>query len=871
MPTVFSQRQRLVTRVATAAIAGGLAAYLTATVPFYPSDWRWLVMLGTGVLWFLHPHAGTFFALLALVLPVAYQGLHLLAIYIPIAVIIGTTGPYAFLLTGLAVVVATAGLPMALTLVVPLALSLGTTARGVIAAATACLLLEIIILMAGLPSAALLPAGAMALDISIFKPALVSLVDMSWLSIALEDAKTGGARATALLRPFAEQPFPLAQAGFWAAAVAVAASVRGKSAVRFVPSHVLTVATAAAVLFVGYAVSPRLLAGPVQTVGEAALSVFIPAALVAMFGRSLANAAVALGDGYAISKSGARGGSRHSASREIPPDHWNELAGVDDLRQEITEAVASQFDAATTKSLRKFGLKPTKGVLLFGPPGTGKTKIARIIANQAGAAFYAVSGSDFASKWFGESERNLRDIFEAARQNKPAVLFFDELEAFLPKRSQMSRSDAPEKRIVATFLAETDGIDGLDGVLLVAATNHPEMIDPAALRPGRFDKLIYITPPGAAGRRAIFARYLAGKRTSPDLDLDKLASRTERFTGADIESACTSALKNAITRGGSRAATITAEDFAVVLAGIRPSVTIKMLREYEALSSQFGRRTAPGEAEAPVATAPLTWDDVAGLEEMKDALREAIEMPLTNPELLREYHVRPTKGVLLFGPPGCGKTFLAKVVASESKASFLHVKGPELLRGLVGQSEEQLRDIFIRAREGAPCVLFFDEIDAIAGARGTTDASSTQILTQMLTEMDGLEELKGVVVVAATNRPDTLDNALLRPGRFDRVLYVPPPDLEARRALLERELRGKPMAEPIDFGEFAAATEGFSASDITSFCNAAAMAAAKETLRTGQKHGVGRQLLSYCMQETPRTLTAEIIAFYEDLRERMQR
>ena len=871
MLTTSPKNQRLVIRTTTAIVAAIIAAHLTAIVPFYPADWRWLVVLGTGMLWFLHPHTGTSFILLALVFPVAHQALQLLAIYIPAAIIIGTAGPYAFLVVGAVIAAATAGLPTAFTLAIPLALSLGTTARGIITAMTACLLLEMISLLTGHAATTLLPAGTLLMDTASLKPAIASLADISWLSGASEQAKTGGAQLIDLLRPFAEQPVLLAQAGLWAAAIALAASVHGKSTQRFIPPRILTVATAAAVLFVGYAIVPSLLGGSSISIGQAALGVFFPTALVALCSRALADTAVALGDGYVIPRSRDRHGSHHSTSREIPPDTWDELAGVDDIRSEISEAVASQFNAAMGKSLRISGLKPTKGILLFGPPGTGKTKLARIIANQAGAAFYAVSGSDFATKWFGESERNLRDIFEAARRHRPAVLFFDELEAFLPKRSQMSRADAPEKRIVATFLANTDGIDGLDGVLLVGATNHPETIDPAALRPGRFDKLIYISPPGATGRRAIFARYLTGKRTSPDLDLEKLAARTERFTGADIEAACASAIKNAIGRAGNLKAAITTADFDVALAGIRPSVTIKMLREYEALSEQFGRRTVPAEIEAPVATTKLTWDDVAGLEGAKTALREAIEMPLTNPDLLREYHVRPNKGVLLFGPPGCGKTFLARVVASESKANFLHVKGPELLRGVVGQSEDQLRDLFIRARESAPCVLFFDESDSLAGARGTADASSTQILTQLLTEMDGLEELKGIVVVAATNRPDTLDSALLRPGRFDRVLYVPPPDQAARHALLARELNNKPMAEQIDLGEFAAATNGFSAADIASFCNAAAMAAAKETLRTGTKHGVGRELLDYHMQETPRTLTEEILVFYEGLRDRMQR
>jgi len=559
------------------------------------------------------------------------------------------------------------------------------------------------------------------------------------------------------------------------------------------------------------------------------------------------------------------------AHREIPDDTWDELEGVDDIKEEVMDALRSQFDPKVRESLKRMGIRPTRGILLFGPPGTGKTKLARIIAHEAKAAFFAISGTEFTSKWYGESEANLRRIFEEARQNRPAVLFFDELESFLPKRTDLSHADAPEKGIVATFLGYTDGIVNLDGVLMVGATNHPEMIDPAALRPGRFDKLIYISPPGHEARRQIFARYLKDKPLAPDVDLDKLAVRTERFTGADIQFVCAEAVRRAMQRSRGKLEPITMSDLETAIGGTKPSVTLDMLREYETLASQYGRRSQKVEPEDVISKPTFTWDDVIGLDEVKEALKEAIEWPLRHPELLREYGIKPSKGVLLYGPPGCGKTFLAKVVASESGAHFLHVKGPELLREYTGQSEAHLRRIFTHARENAPCVLFFDEIDAIAGARGTSNATSTQIITQLLTEMDGVDELKGVIVVAATNRPDALDPALLRPGRFDRIVYVPPPDRPARVALFRKELSARPVAEDVDFERLADITEGYSAADITAICNAAAAATAREALRTGARPTITMQRLVEQIERTPRSITDAQISLYESLQAQWRR
>lgn len=558
------------------------------------------------------------------------------------------------------------------------------------------------------------------------------------------------------------------------------------------------------------------------------------------------------------------------ANKEIPSDKWEDLAGIEEIREEINEAIKSQFDPKMREALLKMSVRPTRGILLFGPPGTGKTKIARIIAHEANASFFAVSGTEFTSKWYGESEANLRRIFEEARNNRPAVLFFDEIEALLPKRTEFAYSNAPERGIVDTFLAYTDGIGDLDGVLLVGATNYPNLIEPAALRPGRFDKVIYVSPPGVEGRYEILERYLKDKKMADDVDLHKLAERMERFTGADIQSVCAEAIRKAMGEDN-KPRPIKMSDLESAMSGIKPSITFKMLKEYEALADQYGRLSKKMKSEEIVAKPHLSWNDVIGLDEVKEALRDSIEMPLTHPELFKEYNIKPSKGVLLFGPPGCGKTFIAKVVASEAKAHFLHVKGPELLTQSVGKTEEQLRELFIRARENVPCILFFDEIDAIADARGAGRETGTKILTQLLTEMDGVEELKGVVVIAATNRPDVIDPALMRPGRLDRILYVPPPNKESREALFKKELIGKPLAPDIDYKKLSDITDGYSSADIASICNIVAMDAAKSALKTGKKQLITTADLEDRIRKTPPSLTESQIAAYESLKDKLQR
>lgn len=877
MHALAPRHHKLIFNVSTAFLAAGFTYYVTGLLPYYPPGWRWLLILAVAIIWFLKPSGGLMFALAVYILPISYNSnsIALTLLYLPILLLTYAAGPYGFLVMAAATVISLQPQLAGLLLISPLmAVFLGSR-RGAFLGALTCFWAEALGLLRGKASVGLLILGAQTKSlISLRSTPVNSLLDFAWLK-TLTNAKTGGTvLLSKLFTPFIEHPILLAQIILWAVTAGVIGLLLFRSKLQNLRTRLIAVGGGALILLVGHFLLHVLLVGSRVEIGKFIFSIFVSAALVVLISPVLEIMSLTLFLSLQSKEQLGEIATMHKeilSDKEIPSDKWDELAGIDEIKDEILDTIKSQFNLKTRKALLKMSIRPTRGILLFGPPGTGKTKLARIIAHEAKATFFAVSGTEFTSKWYGESEANLRRIFEKAHYNRPSVLFFDELEAFLPKRTEFSRSDAPEKGIVATFLAYTDGIENLEGVLLIGATNYPDLIDPAALRPGRFDKLIYISPPGLEARYKILERYLKDKPLSPDVDLHKLAERMERFTGADIQYVCTEAMKRATQSGGPKPEPVTMSDLETAIGGIKPSVTFKMLREYEALADQYGRRSKKIKAEEVVTKPVLSWNDVAGLENVKDALREIIEMPLTHPELFKEYNIKPSKGVLLFGPPGCGKTFLAKVVANEAKAHFLHIKGSELLQQFIGKSEAQLQDLFNRARENAPCILFFDEIDAIAGARGTERESGTKILTQLLTEMDGIEELKGVIVVAATNRPDMLDPALMRPGRLDRILYVPPPDHPARLALFKKELAGKPLATDIDYKQLADMTEGYSAADITAICNAVAMAAAKDTLKTGRRRRVTMQRLQYFIDGTPRSITKEQLAIYEVLRDKLQR
>ncbi|MBI5955978.1 MAG: CDC48 family AAA ATPase [Chloroflexi bacterium] len=472
----------------------------------------------------------------------------------------------------------------------------------------------------------------------------------------------------------------------------------------------------------------------------------------------------------------------------------------------------------------RLGIDPPKGVLLHGPPGCGKTLIARAVAQETSAHFVHVNGPEIIDKWYGSSEAHLRNIFEEASRQAPAIIFIDEIDAIAPKREEMSGDRQVERRVVAQLLALMDGLESRGNVIVVAATNIPNTLDPALRRPGRFDREITIGVPDRDGRREILEIHSRGMPLAEDVDLERLAAITHGFVGADLEALCREAAMSALRRlmpdidfaqahipyDKLMALEVTSSDFLAALAEVEPSAIREVFTEVPEVG----------------------WDDIGGLEEVKRLLMETVEWPLQHRDLFAHAHTTPPKGILLHGPPGTGKTLLAKAVAKESEVNFIAVKGPQLLTMWVGESERAVREVFKKAKQASPCIVFFDELDALTPRRGAgADSHVTErVVSQFLAEMDGIEELKGVVVLAATNRLDIVDPALLRPGRFEMLVELPMPDREARLAIFRVHTRGKPLAPDVDLTELAERTEGMMGADIEGLCRQAAMAAIREFL-----------------------------------------
>jgi transitional endoplasmic reticulum ATPase len=506
-----------------------------------------------------------------------------------------------------------------------------------------------------------------------------------------------------------------------------------------------------------------------------------------------------------------------------PSVTYEDIGGLDQELEQVREMI--ELPMRHPELFQQLGIEPPKGVLLHGPPGTGKTLIAKAVANEIDAGFETISGPEIMSKYYGESEEQLRKIFDEAEENAPAIVFIDEIDSIAPKRGETTGD--VERRVVAQLLSLMDGLEERGDVIVIGATNRVDAIDPALRRGGRFDREIEIGVPDKEGRKEILQVHTRGMPLTDDVDLDQYAENTHGFVGADIESLAKEAAMNALRRIRPdidleaeqidaeilQSLQVTERDFKEALKGIEPS----------ALREVF--------VEVP----DVTWDDVGGLEDTKERIRETIQWPLAYPEIFDAMDLNAAKGVLLYGPPGTGKTLLAKAVANESESNFISVKGPELLSKWVGESEKGVREMFQKARENAPTVIFFDEIDSIAGERGRSTGDSgvsERVVSQLLTELDGLEELEDVVVVATTNRPDLIDAALLRPGRFDRHVHVPVPDEDARRAILAVHTRSKPLADDVDLDDLAARTEGYVGADIEALTREASMAATREFINS---------------------------------------
>jgi len=505
---------------------------------------------------------------------------------------------------------------------------------------------------------------------------------------------------------------------------------------------------------------------------------------------------------------------------------YEDIGGLHEQIQRIREMI--ELPLRHTEVFDRLGIEPPKGVLLHGPPGTGKTLIAKAVANETFASFISLSGAEIHGKYYGESEARVREIFNEAEQNKPCIIFIDEIDAIAPKREEVHGE--VEKRVVSQLLALMDGLEPRGQIIVIGATNRPNALDPAIRRAGRFDREIEIGVPDRTGRLEILQIHTRGMPLTEDVDLQKLADLTHGFVGADISELCKEAAMKALRR------VLPEIDFEAdyIPIEVLNKLVVTMNDFLEAL--RFVEPSAM--REVLVQTPNVKWEDIGGLEEVKQALREAIEWPLKYPEIFKEAGAKPPKGILLHGPPGSGKTLLAKAVAHESGVNFINVKGPELMSKFVGESEKGVRETFKRAKQTAPCIIFFDEIDALAPRRGSGIADShvsERVISQLLTEMDGLEELRGVIVLAATNRMDLIDPALLRAGRFDQILYIPPPDEEARLEIFKIHTRKNPLAEEVSFQKLVAETEGYMGSDIEAICREATMLAIRNFLNTSIK------------------------------------
>ena len=499
---------------------------------------------------------------------------------------------------------------------------------------------------------------------------------------------------------------------------------------------------------------------------------------------------------------------------------YEDIGGLKNEIELIREMV--ELPMKHPEVFQKLGVGAPKGVLLTGPPGTGKTLLAKAVAHETDSSFYSIAGPEIMSKYYGESEKHLREVFEKAEKSAPSIIFIDEIDSIAPKRGE--GIDQTEKRIVAQLLTSMDGLKSRGQVVVMAATNRPEDIDEALRRPGRFDRELCINPPDEEGRKEILRIHTRGMPLNKDLSFDELAAHTLVFTGADIEVLCKEAALKAIKPHFSK------------LKNMQEKIPAKELEQIHVSRQNFIdalKNVEPSAMREVLINKPhTTWEDIGGLEEAKEKLRELIELPLARPDLFAKAGIKPSKGVLISGPPGTGKTLLAKAVANEANANFISIKGPELISKWVGESEKHLRDIFKKARQVAPCIIFFDEFDSIAKPRGSSFNDSTErMVNQLLTELDGVEELERVMIIAASNRRDLIDPAILRPGRIDAIVELPMPDIKTREQIFKVHTKNMPLNPDVALDACVKKTDGWSGAEIEAICKNAGLIAIKRCYR----------------------------------------
>jgi len=585
-------------------------------------------------------------------------------------------------------------------------------------------------------------------------------------------------------------------------------------------------------------------------------SVIIPG--IALFGSSLPFVIINTSpSGIVLINEATNIKVKEEAAKEMdmegPRVSYEDIGGLHEEIARVREMI--ELPLKHPELFDRLGIDPPKGVLLHGPPGTGKTLIAKAVANESGANFYTINGPEIMSKFYGQSEENLRKIFEEADKNAPSIIFIDEIDAIAPKRSEVHGE--VERRVVSQMLTLMDGLKGRGKLIVIGATNLPDALDPALRRPGRFDREIRIDAPDRDGRKEILQIHTRGMPMGKDSKLDDLAEITYGYVGADLAALARESAMNALRRYLPEIdlekpiptkilekMEVTMEDFRAAHRGIEPSAMREFLIEVPRVS----------------------WDEVGGLENAKQQLKEAVEWPLTKPEVFKRMGITPPRGILLYGPPGTGKTLLAKAVASESKANFISIKGPEVMSKWVGESEKAVRELFKKARQVAPTIVFLDELDSIAPMRGTDTGShvTDSVVNQLLTSIDGLESMDGVIVIGATNRPDIIDQGLLRPGRFDRLVLIHSPDKKAREEIFKIHTKRMPLDKDVDIKKLAEITENYSGADIEALSREAAMLAIRKDDKAKK---VNKIHFEKAMELVRASITPNIIKFYDKISE----
>jgi transitional endoplasmic reticulum ATPase len=542
----------------------------------------------------------------------------------------------------------------------------------------------------------------------------------------------------------------------------------------------------------------------------------------------------------------------------LPRTTYEDIGGLQTEIQRVREMV--ELPLRHPELFQRLGIEPPKGVLLHGPPGCGKTLLARAVANESEANFYSINGPEIMSKFYGESEARLREIFQQAQQNAPSIIFVDELDAIAPKREEVTGE--VERRVVAQMLALMDGLSGRGNVIVIGATNRPGALDPALRRPGRFDREIEISVPDKKGRHEVLQIHTRGMPLAPDVDLNKLSAMTHGYTGADLSALGRETAMKALRRYLPQ---INLEE-----ERIPPAVLEKMEVTMDDFLGAFKEVTPTAMREVYIEVSTVHWEDAGGLDDVKQHLIEAVEWPLKTPELFTRLGIRPPKGILMYGPPGCGKTLLARAVATESEANFISIKGPEVFSKWVGESEKAIREVFRKARMAAPAVIFLDEIDSLTPRRGmgmSDSGVSERVISQLLTEMDGITTLQDIVVIAATNRPDMVDSAVIRPGRFDRLIYVPEPDDKSRLQIFKIYTKGMPLNADVDLNQLAMATRYYSGADIESLCREAAMHALRRDINS---HEITMKDFQDAMKEMGPSITPDMEKWYKSFMQQLR-